>query len=151
MKTSTSDGLHESRNEPRMSAKPLETASFAGETEHHLFRLKSRTKSNDINARFDSSCKVLVIEDQFLGDESKCDFRPRGRKSCIGARQIPRHLDATDIATRWVARLSSWSGSSSPESHDEDFASQSICFRHERNLNRNDLEHARPSHLDNIA
>jgi len=75
-----------------MSAKPLETASFAGETEHHLFRLKSRTKSNDINARFDSSCKVLVIEDQFLGDESKCDFRPRRRTSCIGAPQIPHKL-----------------------------------------------------------
>jgi hypothetical protein len=35
----------------------------------------------------------------------------------------------------------------------EDFASQSICFRHERigSLNRKDLEHARPSHLDEIA
>jgi hypothetical protein len=28
----------------------------------------------DINVRFDSSCIVLVIEDQWLGDESKCDF-----------------------------------------------------------------------------
>jgi hypothetical protein len=88
VKTSTSDGLHESRNEPRMSAKPLETASFAGETEHHLFRLKSRAKFNDINARFDSSCNVPVIEDQLLGAESKCDFRPRRRTSCIGAPQI---------------------------------------------------------------
>jgi hypothetical protein len=61
---STSDALHESRDEPRMSVKPLETASFAGETEHHLFRLKSRAKFNDINARFDFSCNVPVIEDQ---------------------------------------------------------------------------------------
>jgi hypothetical protein len=56
---------------------------FAGETEHHLFRLKSRAKFNDINVRFDSSCNVPVIEDQLLGDESKCDFCPRRRTSCI--------------------------------------------------------------------
>jgi hypothetical protein len=34
-------------------------------------------KFNDINVRFDSSCNVPVIEDQLLGDESKCDFRRR--------------------------------------------------------------------------
>jgi hypothetical protein len=39
-----------------------------------VVRLKSRPKFNDINVRFDSSCSVLVIEDQRLGDESKCDF-----------------------------------------------------------------------------
>ena len=50
---STSKGMHESRNDPRMSAKSLETASFAGEPERHLVRLKSRTKSNDINIRFE--------------------------------------------------------------------------------------------------
>jgi hypothetical protein len=92
VKTSTSDGQHDSRNEPRMSVKPLETASFSGETEHHLFRLKSRAKFNDINVRFDSSCNVPVIEDQLLGAESKCDFRPRRRTSCIGAPQIPHGL-----------------------------------------------------------
>ena len=42
-----------------------------------LFRLKSRAKFKDINVRFDSSCNVPVMEDQFLGDESKCDCRSK--------------------------------------------------------------------------
>jgi hypothetical protein len=63
-----------------------------------LCKLKSRTKSNDINVRFDSSCNVLVIEDQFLGGESKCDFGPRAEqiasahyRSFIGWCRSPTH------------------------------------------------------------
>ena len=40
---------------------------------------------NDFNGHFNSSCNVPVIEDQLLGDESKCDSRLGRRTSCSGA------------------------------------------------------------------
>jgi len=63
--------------EQKNQTKPFEIdgAPYGGRT--RLFELKSRAKFNDFNVRFDSSCNVPVIEDQLLGDESKCDFRPR--------------------------------------------------------------------------
>jgi hypothetical protein len=57
--------------------KPFEIDGAPYGSRTRLFRLQSRAKFNDINVRLDSSCNVPVIEDQLLGDESKCDFRPR--------------------------------------------------------------------------
>jgi hypothetical protein len=81
-----------------MSVKPLETVSFAGETEHHLFRVKSRAKFNDMNARFDFSCNVPVIEDQCSAMSRNVIFAQGADKlhrrttdpSCAGVSAAPR-------------------------------------------------------------